>query len=84
MMLRAELIKRLAVARTDPGLRADLAELARDTTDDLGSFDDRPAGVLDTTELIATATATPQRGDAGGGARGPVVNKLAGLRVVRV
>lgn len=33
---RAELVRRLAAARADPGLRADLAALAGDTTDDLG------------------------------------------------
>lgn len=33
---RAELIKRLAGATADPGLRDDLARLAGDTTDDLG------------------------------------------------
>jgi prevent-host-death family protein len=33
---RAELIRRLGVAQADPGLRADLAVLAGDTTDDLG------------------------------------------------
>jgi prevent-host-death family protein len=33
---RAELAQRLAVAQADPGLRADLAELAGETTDDLG------------------------------------------------
>jgi len=33
---RAELLLRLAVARADPGLRADLARLAGETTDDLG------------------------------------------------
>lgn len=33
---RAELVKRLAVARADPGLREDLARLAGDTTEDLG------------------------------------------------
>jgi prevent-host-death family protein len=33
---RAELVRRLAVAQADPGLRADLARLAGDTTDDLG------------------------------------------------
>jgi antitoxin (DNA-binding transcriptional repressor) of toxin-antitoxin stability system len=33
---RAELIKRLAVAQADPGLREDLARLAGDTTEDLG------------------------------------------------
>jgi prevent-host-death family protein len=35
---RAELIKRLAVAQADPGLRKDLARLAADTTEDLGSI----------------------------------------------
>jgi prevent-host-death family protein len=33
---RAELVRRLAVARADPGLRDDLARLAGETTDDLG------------------------------------------------
>ena len=33
---RAELVKRLAVAQADPGLRQDLARLAGDTTEDLG------------------------------------------------
>jgi prevent-host-death family protein len=33
---RAELIRRLAVAQADPGLRGDLARLAGETTDDLG------------------------------------------------
>jgi hypothetical protein len=33
---RGELIRRLAVARADPGLREDLARLAGETTDDLG------------------------------------------------
>ena len=33
---RAELVKRLAVAQADPGLREDLARLAGDTTEDLG------------------------------------------------
>lgn len=33
---RAELVRRLAVAQADPGLRADLARLAGETTDDLG------------------------------------------------
>lgn len=33
---RAELARRLGVAQADPGLRDDLAELAGDTTDDLG------------------------------------------------
>jgi prevent-host-death family protein len=32
----AELLRRLAVAQADPGLRADLVDLAGDTTDDLG------------------------------------------------
>lgn len=32
----AELARRLTIARADPGLRADLADLAGDTTDDLG------------------------------------------------
>lgn len=33
---RAELTRRLRRAQADPGLRQDLAELAGDTTDDLG------------------------------------------------
>ena len=33
---RAELVRRLSVAQSDPGLRAELAVLAGDTTDDLG------------------------------------------------
>lgn len=33
---RAELVRRLEVAQADPGLRADLARLAGETTDDLG------------------------------------------------
>ncbi len=33
---RGELVRRLRHARADPGLRDDLAELAGDTTDDLG------------------------------------------------
>jgi prevent-host-death family protein len=33
---RAELVRRLAVAQADPGLRDDLKRLAGDTTDDLG------------------------------------------------
>ncbi len=33
---RAELVRRLGVAQADPGLRAELAVLASDTTDDLG------------------------------------------------
>jgi prevent-host-death family protein len=33
---RAELAARLRVAQADPGLRDDLAQLAGDTTDDLG------------------------------------------------
>ncbi|MGK2938631.1 MAG: type II toxin-antitoxin system Phd/YefM family antitoxin [Solirubrobacteraceae bacterium] len=33
---RAELLRRLTVVQADPGLRADLADLAGDTTDDLG------------------------------------------------
>jgi antitoxin (DNA-binding transcriptional repressor) of toxin-antitoxin stability system len=33
---RAELVKHLAVAQADPGLREDLARLAGDTTEDLG------------------------------------------------
>jgi prevent-host-death family protein len=35
---RTELIGRLAGARADPGLRADLARLAGETTDDLGTL----------------------------------------------
>ena len=35
-MPRDELITRLRRAQADPGLRADLADLAGDTTDDLG------------------------------------------------
>jgi prevent-host-death family protein len=33
---RAELVRRLALAQADPGLRDDLARLAGETTDDLG------------------------------------------------
>jgi prevent-host-death family protein len=33
---RAELVERLRISQADPGLRADLARLAGDTTDDLG------------------------------------------------
>lgn len=33
---RAELVRRLASAQADPGLRVDLERLAGDTTDDLG------------------------------------------------
>jgi prevent-host-death family protein len=33
---RTELVRRLAVAQADPGLRADLARLAGETTDELG------------------------------------------------
>lgn len=33
---RAELVKRLAVSQTDPGLREDLVRLAGDTAEDLG------------------------------------------------
>ena len=33
---RGALVRRLRVAQADPGLRADLARLAGDTTDDLG------------------------------------------------
>jgi len=33
---RAELVKRLGAAQADPGLRADLARLAGETTDELG------------------------------------------------
>lgn len=36
---RAELTRRLAAAQADPGLRADLAQLAGETTDDLGPLD---------------------------------------------
>jgi len=35
-LTRAELVRRLSVAQADPGLRADLADLAGDSTDDLG------------------------------------------------
>ena len=35
---KAELVRRLAEAQADPGLRADLAILAGDTTDDLGEI----------------------------------------------
>jgi prevent-host-death family protein len=35
---RAELGRRLGVVRADPGLREDLARLAGETTDDLGSL----------------------------------------------
>jgi prevent-host-death family protein len=35
---KAELVHRLAQAQADPGLRADLAILAGDTTDDLGEI----------------------------------------------
>ena len=35
---KAELVRRLAQAQADPGLRADLAALAGDTTDDLGEI----------------------------------------------
>lgn len=35
---RAELVRRLAHAQADPGLREDLARLAGDTTDDLGDI----------------------------------------------
>jgi prevent-host-death family protein len=35
---RAELVARLVHAQADPGLRADLAVLAGDTTDDLRDF----------------------------------------------
>lgn len=35
---RDELVRRLAVAQADPGLRDDLAALAGDTTDDLGAI----------------------------------------------
>jgi prevent-host-death family protein len=34
---RTELVKRLAVAQADPGLRDDLASLAGDTTENLGA-----------------------------------------------
>lgn len=33
---RSELVRRLAVAQADPGLRDDLARLAGESTDDLG------------------------------------------------
>jgi hypothetical protein len=33
---RADLVSRLPRTHTDPGLRADLASLAEETTDDLG------------------------------------------------
>lgn len=33
---RAELVQRLRTCQADPGMRADLARLAGDTTDDLG------------------------------------------------
>jgi prevent-host-death family protein len=33
---RAELVRRLALVRADPGLREDLARLAGETTDELG------------------------------------------------
>ncbi|MPZ64848.1 MAG: type II toxin-antitoxin system prevent-host-death family antitoxin [Pseudonocardiaceae bacterium] len=33
---RAELVQRLRIAQSDPGLRGDLAELAGESTDDLG------------------------------------------------
>jgi prevent-host-death family protein len=33
---RAELVRRLSLVQTDPGLRADLDRLAGETTDDLG------------------------------------------------
>jgi prevent-host-death family protein len=36
---RADLVRRLAIAQADPGLRDDLAVLAGDTTDDLDSID---------------------------------------------
>jgi prevent-host-death family protein len=35
-LLWAELVRRLPISQADPGLRADLAQLAGDTTDDLG------------------------------------------------
>lgn len=35
-LLRAEPVRRHAVAQADPGLREDLARLAGDTTEDLG------------------------------------------------
>lgn len=35
---RAELVRRLASIQADPGLRKDLARLAGETTDDLGSL----------------------------------------------
>lgn len=37
---RIELLRRLRVSQADPGLRDDLAELAGDSTDDLGLFFD--------------------------------------------
>ncbi|MBW0101359.1 type II toxin-antitoxin system Phd/YefM family antitoxin [Pseudonocardia sp. KRD291] len=33
---RAELVRRLGIAQSDPGLRSDLDAIAGDTTDDLG------------------------------------------------
>ncbi len=36
---RAELVRRLAIAQADPGLREDLAALAGDTTDELEPID---------------------------------------------
>ncbi|HEY3864723.1 MAG TPA: type II toxin-antitoxin system prevent-host-death family antitoxin [Solirubrobacteraceae bacterium] len=33
---RAELVRRLGLVQADPGLRGDLAQLAGETTDDLG------------------------------------------------
>jgi prevent-host-death family protein len=35
-LARAELVRRLGIAQADPALRDDLAQLAGDTTDDLG------------------------------------------------
>ncbi|BBY53480.1 antitoxin [Mycolicibacillus koreensis] len=37
LLSREELLRRLERAQADPALRAELAELAGDTTDDLGS-----------------------------------------------
>ena len=36
---RDELVRRLAVCQADPGLREDLAELAGETTDELGPIE---------------------------------------------
>lgn len=38
-ILRDELVRRLGVAQADPGLRHDLAELAGESTDDLGPIE---------------------------------------------